>query len=520
MIKYRIIRTICPAVMCAVFFVSFQLYSCSMVLVGKNATADGSVLLAHNNDLPGNIASKIIIVPGKNRPPGSVITFKNGLEIPGAAETYRMLMMCCYYGFGEGDAVAVNQYQVAIAGGVALKGDRNHDAQHADPLNPKGISGHIRYIALQRSKTARECVQLIGDMYSKYGISYPSGVGVADANEVWYLEAGGGKCWAAARVPDNSYLAVTNGYRIGTIDFNDHDNFIYPLYLKDFTIKKGLWKPEKKEFNFARIFGGRKEKEQDYYNARRIWRMQQILTPSRRQNPNDFDFPLMLKPDKKLTVPMLIAILRDRCQGTPYAVDTSQGCGISSRKGAHVRQGDGDVSPHKNTANTGDAAKPVKKERVVGVLNTVHSDVICLRSELPAEIGAVMWAAVGAAPSSPYVPYYLGISEISDVYGNAGPAYDPQSAFWIFRSLTTLLEPRFSTVGNYVLSQLRAMEKQEFDLQPEVEKTALRLYKKDKVKALGFLTIYSNGLSLQALQKAKILKRELETKLAQASETF
>lgn len=462
--------------------VNSHLIPCTMILVGKDATADGSVLLAHNNDLPGNIASMIQIVPGKKYTKGEMIVFKNGLQIPQAKQTSRMLMMNCYYGFAEGDAKAINEYRVAVAGGTSLKADRNDKAQELDPLVKDGVSGYIRYIALQRSKTARECVELIGKMYSHYGISYPSGVGVADPNEVWYIEAGGGKCWVAQRVPDDSYLATANGYRIGEIDFNDKKNFIYPSYLMSYTLEKGLWKPGKKQFNFAKIFGGKKKKENSYYNTRRVWRAQQLLTPSLQQNPNAFNQPWALKPDQKITIQKLIKVLRDYYKETPF-----------------------DISKHIDST-------PGEKERAIGVFNTVHTDVIQLRKDLPVEIGAVMWGGLSASLTTPYVPYYFGIKEIPLTYQIAGPEYDHQSAFWHFRALTVLLEPRLSQLIGEILPVWQDFESRLFSMQTDVEKTALTLYKKDKELARDFLTFYSNGLSLQALEMAKSLKIKLENR--------
>lgn len=469
--------------------VPVPVFSCSMILVGKNASADGSVLLAHNNDLPGNIASMIQIVPGQNHEPGSVIPFKNGLEIPQAQQTFRMLMMNCYYGFAEGDAKAINQFQVAVAGGTSLKADRNDRARELDPLIKKGVSGYIRYIALQRAKTARECVQLIGEIYSKYGISYPSGVGVADPNEIWYLEAGGGKCWAAQRVPDDSYLVAVNSYRIGNIDFNDKKNFILPPYLKSYATKKGLWKPGAKPFNFAAIFGGRVEEkgERPYYNARRVWRAQQLLTPSLKQNPNAFTHPWTLKPDKKPTVGDLISVMRDYYQGTKFDIS----------KDTHL--------------------PPSKRERAIAVFNTVHASIIQLRGHLPVEYGAVMWGGVSSPLTTPYVPYYFGIQSLPESYTVAGPVADPRSAFWQFRALTTLLEPRLrKRIGN-ILPVWQHFEKNLFAMQTEVERTAANLYKKDKQLAANFLTFYSNGLALQALEMAKSIHTQLQTTLAKTS---
>lgn len=474
-------------------FIPFEVKGCTMILAGKDATADGSVLLAHNNDLSGNIAAMIQIIPASKSPAGEVITLKNGLRIPQAARTYRMLMMNCFYGFSEGDAVAVNEFQVAIAGGVALKGDLNLKAQEGDPLVITGVSGYIRYIALQRSKTARECVENIGKMYTKYGISYPSGVGVADPDEVWYIESGGGKCWAAQRVPDDSYLAVANGYRIGAIDFNDKNNFIFPPYLKKFTIKEGLWEPNKKKknsFNFSKIFGGQKQAENNYYNARRVWRAQQLLTPSIKQDPYAFTHPVILKADQKITISHLIAILRDYYDGTHFD---------SSKKFS---------------------SQPEAVERAIGVFNTVHTDVIQLRKNLPPEIGAVIWAGVGSSLTTPYIPYYLGIKEIPLPYGIAGPQFDNKSAFWHFRTLTTLLELRFLELINEILPVWKSMETRIFSIQESMEKITLELYKKDKEAAKDFLTFYSNGLSLKALQIATELKEKIITKLAKNTNKF
>lgn len=455
-----------------------------MILVGKDASADGSVLLAHNNDLPGNIAALLQVVPGRFYSPGEMVAFKNGLRIPRAANTHGMLIMNCYYGFSEGDAVAINRHQVAIAGGTALKKDRNRRAMEADPMVKNGVSGYIRYIALQRAKTARECVEIIGEMYSRYGISYPSACGVADADEVWYIEAGGGKCWVAQRVPDNAYLATANGYRIGEVDFTDKKNFIYPPYLKEFTIRTGLWKPDKKNpFNFAAIFGGQMEKENNYYNARRVWRIQQLLTPSLAQPSHAFTHPVTAEPDEKVTIPQLISILRDYYKGTPFDVSKKNGAG----------------------------------ERAIGVFNTVHTDVIQLRGHMPAEIGAVMWAGVGPALTTPYIPYYLGMREIPSPYEKAGPRFDLDSAFWNFRSLATLLESRFPALEREILPVWQSMEARLFSRRESVEAAALALYKKDKDAAKDFLTAYSGGLALKALQTAKELKEEIETQLAKTS---
>lgn len=463
--------------------INSNINACTMILCGKNSTKDGSILLAHNNDLPENISSLIKIIPESKHKPEDKILFNNGLIIPQAKQTYRMLIMECYYGYSEGDAVAINQFQVSIAGGVSLKEDRNIKAREADPIIEAGVSGHIRYIALQRSKSARECVELIGKMYSKYGISYPSGVGVADPNEVWYIEAGGGKCWVAQRVPDNNYLVVANGYRIGNIDFNDRENFIFPSYLKNYTIRKGLWNPDKGPLNFSKIFGRNRRIKNKFYNTRRVWRVQNLLTPSMPQPPGLSKYPFVLKPDKKITVKRLIGVLRDYYNKTQF-----------------------------NTMNKTSLSYKLK-ERSIGVFSTVHTDVIQLRSWMPAKIGAVLWGGLGSPLSTPYIPYYFGIKEVLKSFRSAENDFDCKSAYWNFKCLAMLIKSDSLKLINQVLLKWQEFEDSLFSLQSLVEEIVLKLYQNDEESAKDFLTLYSYGLSFEALNIAKKLKKELKTKI-------
>jgi dipeptidase len=456
-------------------------FSCTMILAGQGTTADGSVLLAHNNDLPPTIASLIQIVEGGQHSKTDTLTLKNGLTIPQAPITYRMLMMNCYYGFSEGDAVAINQHMVAIAGGVSLKHDRNQRAKEADPLVKGGVSGHIRYIALQRSKTARECVEIIGEMYTKYGISYPSGVGVADPNEVWYIEAGGGKSWAAIKIPSDSYLVVANGYRIRHLDFKDQENYQFPACLETFVREKGLWRSEKGPFDFSRAFGGASEKGR-HYNTRRVWRAQSLLTPSIKQRPDLDKYPLFLEPDRKINIKQLITILRDHYQDTLF--DTYAIPSIPT-----------------------ELQKIQVKERAIGVFNTVHTDVIQLRLWMPPEVGAILWAGLGSAPATVYVPYYLGVNSLPKPYTTAGPEPDPGSAFWNFRALADKAVIKHPENIQKILPHLQKFETNLFFMQDTVEKIALALFKENRTQAKEFLTLYSRGLSLKALEIATQLAK-------------
>ncbi|MCP4095449.1 MAG: C69 family dipeptidase [Planctomycetaceae bacterium] len=453
---------------------------CFMVLAGKNATADGSVLAAHNNDLKGHEASMIKKVPRQKHEAGEVVKFTSGLEIPQVEETNEWMVLQIHSGFAEGDAIAVNEHQVCIAGGQALGKDRNEKARKADPLEKKGLTGGVRYMALSRSKTAKECVTLMGELYSKYGVTYPSGVGVVDPNEVWYLEPGGGHTWVAVRIPDDSYWVAGNGFRVGKIDPDDTENVILSPGLLDFAKKNGLWNPEDGPFNFRKAFGG--GREEYTFDTRRVWSAMRHLSPSLSLDPNQREFPMFAVPDEKITVKKLTAVLRDRYDGTEFAVNPVEGIGT--------------------------------KERPISVPSCVHTNVVQLRSGMPSDIGAILWAGLGAAQTTTYVPYYFGISGAPKAFQTAGPIYDPDSAFWAFKTLAILVKPYHNQLIDMVLPVWQKMEEEAYQKQSSIEEVALVLYKEDQQLAKSFLATYSNGISLKALDTAKSLANNLITEIA------
>ncbi|OQX81634.1 MAG: hypothetical protein B6D64_01740 [Bacteroidetes bacterium 4484_276] len=377
---------------------------CFMVLIGKNASADGSVLLAHNNDLSGDEPSHLVKYPKKIHSPDDSITFPSGLKIPQADTTYSWLALKILEGYAEGDAVAINGYGVAIAGGVALKPDRNNRAAKADPLIKSGLTGGIRYIALQRSKTARQCVKMLGNFYTKYGVTYPSGVGIADTNEIWYIESGGGFSWAAVRVPDSCYWPQANGYRIGAIDPADTLNYYCSPGLPGFCVSKNLWYPDAGPFDFADAFGGgrRERNEKPFYDTRRIWRCIDLLNPSLDLPPDLEGYPEFVVPDGKISLTDCFSILRDRYKDSAFE------------------------------NNVDDSGK--NGERPIASWNAVHTDVISLVPGLPVENSAVMWVGIGPPQVTTYVPFCFGAGPMFPDY--AQTSFQPDSsAFWAFKKL-------------------------------------------------------------------------------------
>ncbi len=374
---------------------------CFMVLAGKEATHNGKVMLAHNNDLTGKEVSLVEIIP-ENYDSGIIsVEYSNGLRISLSSRTYKVLIQRIEAGYAEGDAVAINQFGVAIAGGVALGSDRNQKAIQFAPLSLNGLPGGIRYDILARSKTARECVKMLGETYSKYGVSYPSGVGIADSNEIWYIECGGGKQWAAIRIPDSCYWVQANGYRIGEIDTTDKEYFLTSPGLFKFCATNELWDPGKDAFNFAKIFGGGRSKEDGgiEYDRLRVWRGIDLLSPSLGLKPDTDYLPIYLVPDKNISELDLFAVLRDFYSGTK--IDRS----------------------HKDPLD--------ETTRSIATWRGVHSSLIVITPSKLIESAAILWSGIGPSLVTGFTPIPFGVNRLPQSY-NSG---DSESAFFKFSQL-------------------------------------------------------------------------------------
>ncbi len=453
---------------------------CFMLLVGKKASADGSVLLAHNNDLSGEEASMVEKFPRIKYPVGDSVEFPSGLKIPQVRETYEWMALKIYKGFAEGDAVAVNEHGLAIAGGVALGRDRNSLAADVDPLIKNGLTGGVRYIALQRSKTARQCVKMLGEMYNRYGVTYPCGIGIADTNEIWYIESGGGFCWAAVRIPDSCYWAQANGYRISHVFHEDTMNFYCSPNLQGFALENGLWNPAEGDFNFARAFGkGRKEINGGrFYDTRRVWRCLDILNPSLKLHPETKDFPQFLKPEKKIDLQTCFRILRDQYEGTAY------------EKYPEGRDG--------------------SDERSIASWNCVHTDVIQLRPSWPVDIGAVMWVGVSAPIITAYVPFYFGIDKIPDFYNVASESFSVGSAFWMFKEIAGVLQNNYNEKIEFVREKINTFENLEIMMFGKVDSTAMKYYKINPSLSTVIISNFTDEMAEKAVENAYEIKLFIE----------
>lgn len=464
---------------------------CYMILAGKKATADGSVLMGHNNDLSGHNASLLERLGGSFHSQEEGVSFPSGCVLPQVSETLGMLILRVARGYDAGDAVAVNSRGVAVGGGVSLSKDRSLEAQEVDPLITRGLSGLARYVALERSSSARECVTLLGHLYSEYGVAYPSGVAVGDANEIWYLEAGGGRMWAALRLPDHACWVQGNGYRIGEISCvsEEEEDFLCSGELRDFVISRPTEFPQG-VLDFAGFFGGHRVQVpgEEHFNARRVWRGFKLLG-AQGLSPDSQRFPMWHVPQKPVTLSEMAAILRDYYGGTSFDAYPLQG-------------------------------KP-SSERAIAVTNTVHCSIVQLRENMPCDVGTLLWAGTGSPLVTPLLPYYWGSGTILAPFGKASERYDRNAAFWRYRELMTLAHGYAAHIFPEINEAARAFETQGMELQDALETSVLSLFEKGrKTEALDMLTNHTSGRGGLALDLVEQLLEELHTRIAREGYTW
>ena len=206
--------------------------ACTNFIVGKKASADGSVICSYNADDYGMFIG-LCHYPAARHAKGAMRDIVNWDthrfigRIPEAAETYNVI--------GN-----INEYQVSI--GETTYGGRE---EMVDPQG--GIDyGSLIYLGLQRSKTAREAIRVMTTLAETHGYcSEGETFTICDPNEAWVMEMMGkgpgskSVVWVAQRIPDNAICGHANQSRIGKFDMRDKENVIYSRDVVKFARQKG-----------------------------------------------------------------------------------------------------------------------------------------------------------------------------------------------------------------------------------------------------------------------------------------
>ncbi len=239
------------------------------IFAGKNRSADGSTFLAGYGDEPSS--HWLEIVPRRQHAAGAVISvgatadarYPGALiEIPQARTTAKYITMN-YSAFAGFPAPLTNGG--LNEHGVAARDIWSPSRDELRQMTPNPQRGphysDLARIAMERARTSREAVEIIGALMDEYGYSTYGGNShlFADENEGWIVInfAGGQNLWVAERLGPDDIRVSRPGY-IGAIplDYQKSVDFMGSANLISFAVKQGWYDPASDEpFNVNRIYG-------------------------------------------------------------------------------------------------------------------------------------------------------------------------------------------------------------------------------------------------------------------------
>ena len=433
---------------------------CNFLVVGKRATADGSVLVEYNNDWAPNNFTYLQVAQATRSTYGYVGVLTKGDCAEGG----------------------LNDHQLVMVYGVATSLDRA--VTIADPYENKGYGNETWDLVLQQCSTASQAINMLGQMAATKGFStaVAGSLCVADANEAWVFELLGGHHWVAARVPDDCYYEQPNMLRIRQVNLGEPANFRGSPDLTQFAIDIGRYNPANGPLDVAWAYGDRFAL-QDPYNANRLWIVLQRFSPSLNADVSMpyATRPVFVHPDHLLTRQDLMAIDRDHYEGT--TLDQTLGYTLTT--------------PHNMT------------DRPICCRTTDYGSVYQLRNWLPDDVGGVLWLALSRPCSSVFMPFHAGTTAIPAAWA----ARPPNCAYSSFRAVADSLDRNelidgVSRYGYYiplVRSTYGGLEADMASAQPAVESQAVRLWRKNPAQARAYLTHYTAECADAALDLASSL---------------
>ena len=476
-----------------------DLLACTSILATKGATKDGSVIITYSCD--GEFHARLRSRPAADHEPGDFYEIKDWSgnllgKIKEVPHTYAVVGL-------------MNEHQVAI-------GETTFDGRK-ELENPDGLFHYwtLMQLSLQRSKTAREAIQVIAGLVDEHGYrSTGESISIADKNEAWLMEiigpgpGGKGANWVAMRIPDGYISCTANRSRIDTFPLNDPDNCMYSPNVISFATEKGYYDPDLgKPFSYRDAYCP-PTPQRLLYTATRVWSIFRRAAPSKefsvdyhRGVRGTQPYPLWIKPDKKLSVPDVIALMRDHYEGTPFDMTTGVGAGPFG-------------SPNRWRPMTWTVdEEEYSWERPISTQQTGFSFVSQSRDWLPDPIGGVYWYGVDDTYTTCYVPLYCCIQELPEHFTRGSlRAFSWDSAWWVFNFVANFANIKYS----YMIEDIRAVQQKLegdlFALQPVTEETAHKLYESDPDLMTRYLTDYSVRHAEDVVNKWRHLGEYLITK--------
>ena len=467
--------------------------ACSNFIVGKKASADGSVMCSYSADDYG-MFQYLCHYPAAKHAKGEMRKIydwdsnKYHGEIPEAAETYNVI--------GN-----INEWQVTI--GETTYGGRE------EMVDSTGIMdyGSLIYVALQRSKTAREAIKVMTTLANTYGYnSEGETFTICDPNEAWIMEMMGkgagskGAVWVALRIPDDAICAHANQSRIGKFNMKDKKNVMYAKDVVSFARRKGWFQGKDADFSWKMAYAKPDFSGRRFCDARawamlnHFYDMSPYLDWALGKNPDAQDMPLWVVPNKKVSVKDVENVMRDHYEGTPLSV----------ADGSDIGGGIWEMPYRPTPLMYKVDGKQYFNERPVSTQQSGFVFVSQMRSWLPREIGGVFWFANDDANMAAFTPVYCSMTQRPECYNTPGVDavhFSKKNAYWVCNMTSNMVYPRYSLMFPTLKEVRDSLDNSYFAAQAGVEKKAQELYAQNPQAAVKYLNDYSVEKAQQMLAR-------------------
>ncbi|MCH5237769.1 MAG: C69 family dipeptidase [Muribaculaceae bacterium] len=455
-------------------YFSSETNACTNLIAGKNATADGSVMITYAAD-SHSLYGDLNHTPAAKHQPGEMRkiiewdTNKPLGEIPHPKETYNVV--------GN-----MNEFQVSI--GETTWGG------HEELLDTTGNSiidyGSLIQIALERSKSAREAIKVMTDLVDEYGYaSEGESFSIADKNEVWVLEMIGkgaekGAVWIAVRIPDNAISGHANEPRIRKVNLKDKENVMHSKDMISFARKRGYFNGKDEDFSFADAYAVHDKATRRGCDAR-VWSYFRKFNPDADKyyswcaGESDEPMPLYIIPEKKVSLQEMQDAMRDHYEGTPFEMTSDIGAGPN-----HV--------PYRWRPMEYEVdGKKYCMERAIGTQQTGWSFVSQSRADMPDPIGGVIWFGTDDTNTTVYMPFYCSLTKVPKELGKGDiNTFSMDSNFWMNNWVANQAYNRYDLMIPDIRKVQNALENEFLSGRPEAEQNYLALYNtgnNDKLQA-------------------------------------
>ncbi len=460
--------------------------ACTNFIVGKKASADGSVFCTYNADSYGAFMP-LYHFPAAKHAAGDMRqiydwdTNKYLGQIPEAAETWNVI--------GN-----TNEWQVTI--GETTFGGRE------EMVDTTGIIdyGSLIYIALQRSKTAREAIQVMTTLVEQFGYcSEGETFSICDADEAWIMEMMGcgsdrklskeRTVWVAIRIPDDMICAHANQSRIRQFNLKDKQNVLYSKNVIKYARKMGWFNGKDEEFSYADAycpadFGARR------WCEARVWSFfnrfsddfSAYLPWAQGIDPDAEPMPLWIKPNKLVTLHDLQTAMRDHFENTPFSLDQDLGGGIWEMPYR--------VSPLSYKVD----GEAYFNERPTSTQQSAFSFISQMRSWLPRQVGGCFWFGNDDGNMIAYVPIYCANTRQPLCFNTLGADdihFSMDNAFWVCNWVSNMVYPRYSLMFPSLKQVRDSLDASYAELQPTIEAEAIARYGTDETALAAYMTEYS-----------------------------